>query len=85
MWTFRLRLHMDDGHDLDLFGAEDALERFRTGLARLIERGEEDLISYLSHHEAVTVCVGSVARIGDLDPVIPEGLFRSRAGPVGFD
>lgn len=82
MWTFRLRLHMDDGSDLDLFGAEDTLERFRVGLARLMERGEDDLLSILSNHQATTVCVGCVDRIGDLDPVIPEVLFGNRSGPT---
>lgn len=80
MWTFRLRLHMNDGHDLDLFGAEETLERFRAGLARLMCRGEDDVISILSNHQARAVCVGCVDRIGDLHPVIPEVLCGIRPG-----
>ena len=80
MWTFRLRLHLTNGQQEDLFGTEAALATFREGLRRSMDDGREGTATWHSNGGETVIAVGGLERIGDLEPVIPASFtFGARA------
>lgn len=76
MWTFRLRIHLRCGGEMDLFGSEEALARFRRELQGMVELGRDETISWSTRNETKRIRIRDVRTIGALEPIIPMNGFR---------